>query len=93
MAAYKRIKEFAAKQYEFMPKVLTPAIFDKAFQQAPLLISSFANDSNALKPVAGQNAVISQSRYGTKTRVGQESKLEDYDSNFCATAIEVQGKY
>jgi hypothetical protein len=40
MGAYKRIKEFAAKQYEFTPKVLTPAIFEKALQLSPSLFSS-----------------------------------------------------
>jgi len=39
-AAYKRIKEWASKQYEFTPKVLTPAIFEKTLLQQPSLVSS-----------------------------------------------------
>lgn len=35
--AYKRVQEFAAKQYEFTPKVLTPGIFGKTLQQVPTL--------------------------------------------------------
>lgn len=37
MDAYKRVQEFAAKQYEFTPKVLTPAIFQKTLQLPPTL--------------------------------------------------------
>jgi len=40
MCAYKRIQEFAAKQYEFMPNVLTPAIFEKTLLVNPCLMSS-----------------------------------------------------
>lgn len=29
MQEYKRIKLFAAKQYEFTPRAVTPAIFEK----------------------------------------------------------------
>lgn len=69
MAAYKRIKEFAAKQYEFMPKVLSPAIFNKALQLPPLL-TTLSGDSTALKSATNQNAVASHSRHAARSRAG-----------------------
>jgi hypothetical protein len=69
MAAYKRIKDFAAKQYEFMPKVLTPAIFDKALLLPPFFTSR-PGEQNALRPTGSQNAGPGQQRSGAKSRAG-----------------------
>jgi hypothetical protein len=43
MDGYKRVLEFAAKQYEFTPKVLTPNIFEKTLRLPPTLILSNKN--------------------------------------------------
>lgn len=53
MDAYKRVQEFAAKQYEFTPKVLTPAIFQKTLQLPPTL--NQANKMPCFKSDQGQN--------------------------------------
>jgi hypothetical protein len=68
MDAYKRVQEFAAKQYEFTPKVLTPAIFQKTLQLPPTL--NQANKIPGDKPDQSQ-ILAKPSSHGScsKTRV------------------------
>jgi hypothetical protein len=67
MDAYKRVQEFAAKQYEFTPKVLTPAIFQKTLQLPPTL--NQANKIPCSKPDQGQTLAKPAQGSCSKTKV------------------------
>ena len=106
MDAYKRVQEFAAKQYEFSPKVLTPAIFQKTLQLPPTL--NQANKIPYSKPEQSQILVKPPSHSScSKTRVVQFGKQRsgtvaensrrdmsnfDYDLNLTSNPVEIQGK-
>ncbi len=105
MDAYKRVQEFAAKQYEFTPKVLTPAIFQKTLQLPPTL--NQANKIPCSKPDQGQTLAKPAQGSCSKTKVVQFGKQRtgsvaencrrdmssfDYDLNLTSNPVEIQGK-
>lgn len=106
MDAYKRVQEFAAKQYEFTPKVLTPAIFQKTLQLPPTLnqankipISKSELGQNLTKPdqVSCSKAKVVQFGKQRSGTVAENSRRDmssfDYDLNLTSNPVEIQGKH
>jgi hypothetical protein len=105
MDAYKRVQEFAAKQYEFTPKVLTPGIFSKTLQLPPTLnlankIRSSKTDQSQSQPKPSvsscSKAKVAQfvkQKLGTATEYSQRDMNSiDYDLNLTSNPVEIQGK-
>lgn len=101
MAAYKRIQQQAAKEFEFMPKALTASIFEKTLQMAPSFIWRNNNRQLPSQPdssLAQKGGPQSTSKPATSSSKGKaqqthliqkEMTMLDYDLNLSSSRIEV----
>lgn len=101
MAAYKRIRSLAAKEYDFTPKVLTPGIFERTIQLPPGV--SWQNrasqpagpDGNTATHRGGPNSSFKLSATPSKAKANRnpvstrELSLPDYDANLARGPHEV----
>lgn len=101
MAAYKRIRSLAAREFDFTPKVLTPGIFEKTIQLPPGVAwqnrgpQTAGPDASTAISRGGPNSSFKLSATPSKAKASRglvsqrELSLPDYDANLARGPIEV----